>query len=452
MRFEAHGYQRSSIEHVECYERSALFLDMGMGKSVITLTAIESLKYDCFDVRKVLIIAPKLVARSTWDSEMAKWDHTRGLTCSKVLGTEKQRLKALEAGADIYLINRENVCWLVELFGKQWPFDMVVVDELSSFKNPASRRFRSLKKVMPLTKRFIGLTGTPAPNGYMDLWSELYLIDGGERLGKTLTSYRDKYFTPGRRNGHIVYEWLLKEDAEKAIQEKIKDVCMSLTADDWLDVPDMIISNKFVELEANIMGQYKDFAKHMLMETKDAPIVADSAGVLTNKLLQFANGAIYTEDKHIELIHDAKLDALEELIEEANGKPVMVFYAYKHDQQRISKRFNTMAIADLEEEGSIERWNKGQVDMLLVHPASVAYGLNLQDGGNIIIWFGLTWSLEAYQQANARLHRQGQRQKVLLHHIVSKGTVDEDVLRSLDNKNMNQRELIEAVKARINSY
>lgn len=454
MRFEPHSYQTAAIKHLEEHSGSALFLEMGMGKSICTLTALNDLKYDMFEAVKILIIAPKLVARDTWDAEILKWDHTRNLTWSKILGTQKQRLQALEQEADIYLINRENVAWLVDRYGKKWPFDTVVIDELSSFKDSSSRRFRSLRKVRPLIKRLIGLTGTPAPNGYMDLWSQVYLLDGGERLGRTLTAYRNRFFTPGRRNGHIVYDWILRPGAAEEIQERIKDLCLSLSASDWLQVPEQISITHTVDLGPEILSQYKAFAKSKLMEVEDSevPIVADSAGVLTNKLLQFANGRIYDENHHVQYIHDTKLVALEELVEEANGRPIMVFYAFKHDEQAIRSQLADRVVCDLSEEGAIKRWNAGEIEVLLVHPASVAYGLNLQDGGNIIIWYGLTYSLEAYLQANARLHRQGQKQKVLVHHIVAKGTVDEQVMKVLENKNITQQELLESVKARIRNY
>lgn len=454
MKFEPHVYQKAAIKHLEEHRGAALFLEMGMGKSICTLTALDDLKYDMFESVKILVIAPKPVARDTWDAEIEKWNHTKHLTWSKILGTEKQRLQALEKEADIYLINRENVTWLVDLVGKRWPFDTVVIDELSSFKDPSSRRFRSLKKVRALIKRLIGLTGTPAPNGYMDLWAQLYLLDGGKRLGKTIGAYRNHYFVPGRRNGHIVYDWVLREGAAEEIQERIKDICLSLSADDWLQVPEQINITHSVDLGQEILSQYKAFAKSKLMEIEDSevPIVADSAGVLTNKLLQFANGRIYDEDHHVRYIHDEKLQVLEALIDEANGKPVLVFYAFKHDEKAIRDQLADRNICDLSEEGAVKRWNAGEIEILLVHPASVAYGLNLQDGGNIIIWYGLTYSLEAYLQANARLHRQCQKQKVLIHHLVAKGTVDEDVMRVLDNKNITQKELLESVKARIRNY
>lgn len=454
MKFEPHPYQKAAIGHLEDHTGAALFLEMGMGKSICTLTALDDLKYDMFEAVKILIIAPKLVARDTWDAEILKWDHTRNLTWSKILGTQKQRLQALEQEADIYLINRENVTWLVDLVGKRWPFDTVVIDELSSFKDPGSRRFRSLRRVRPLIKRLIGLTGTPAPNGYMDLWSQVYLLDGGERLGRTITAYRNRFFTPGRRNGHIVYDWVLRPGAAEEIQERIKDLCLSLSASDWLQVPEQISITRAVDLGDEVLAQYRAFAKRKLMEIEDSevPIVADSAGVLTNKLLQFANGRIYDEDHRVQYIHDQKLQALEELIDEANGKSVLVFYAFKHDERAIREQLADRNICDLSEEGAIRRWNEGKIEVLLVHPASVAYGLNLQDGGNIIIWYGLTYSLEAYLQANARLHRQGQKQKVLVHHIVAKGTIDEEVMKALDNKNSTQQELLESVKARIRNY
>ena len=404
--------------------------------------------YDYFTIGKVLVIAPLRVAEYTWGDEIEKWDHLKELTISKVLGNQSQREKGLKAKADIYIINRENVVWLVDYLGKDFDFDMVVIDEWSSFKNSKSRRFRALKKVMPRVDRFIGLTGTPATNGYMDLWSQMYLLDQGKRLYPTITRYRDTFFAPGRRNGHIIFEYILKDSAEERIQEKISDVCISLQAKDWLDVPDRIDREVFVTLDDKTMKQYKDFEREsILMYEEDNAIVGASAAAVTNKLLQFANGAVYDEDKKVIPIHDKKLDALEDLIEASIGKPVLVFYSYKHDLARIEKRFPQAQTLD--NEHVFNHWNKGEIDLLVCHPASMGHGLNMQTGGNIIVWFGLPWSLELYQQANARLHRQGQKEKVLVHHIMVKGTHDEDVMNSLRNKDVNQQDLINAVKARL---
>ena len=414
---------------------------------MITLSAIVELMHDRFDVARVLVIAPKLVAEAVWAEEAAKWDHTRHLRISKVLGSAQERVAALRRPADIYVINRENVPWLVERVGAKWPFDMVVVDELSSFKSPKTKRFRALRRVRPLMKRIVGLTGTPAPNGLIDLWSQIYLLDQGERLGKTLTSYRDRFFVPGRRNGHIVYEWIPKSGAEERIHELLSDLCVSMRAEDWLELPDRVDVEVPVVLDAEAMMKYKQLEKDLLLPLEGDVVTADTAGVLTNKLLQLANGAVYDAARGVHEIHDAKLDALEELIEQAQGKPLLVFYAYQHDLERIKRRFPWAATMD--EPGVIERWNRGEVPLLLAHPASAGHGLNLQEGGNHIVWFGLTWSLELYEQANARLHRQGQTERVIVHHLVAKGTVDEDVMARLRSKAATQADLVEALKARI---
>jgi len=417
---------------------------------VITLSAIVELMYDRFDVARVLVIAPKLVAETVWAEEAAKWDHTRHLRISKVLGSAQERVAALRRPADIYVINRENVPWLVERVGAKWPFDMVVVDELSSFKSPKTKRFRALRRVRPLIKRIVGLTGTPAPNGLIDLWSQIYLLDQGERLGKTLTSYRDRFFKPGRRNGHIVYEWIPKPGAEERIYELLSDLCVSMSAEDWLELPERVDVEVPVVLDAEAMMKYKQLEKDLLLPLEGDVVTADTAGVLTNKLLQLANGAVYDTARGVHEIHDAKLDALEELIEQAQGKPLLVFYAYQHDLERIKRRFPWAATMD--EPGVVERWNRREVPLLLAHPASAGHGLNLQEGGNHIVWFGLTWSLELYEQANARLHRQGQTERVIVHHLVAKGTVDENVMGALARKEATQDALLEAVKARLQLY
>lgn len=417
---------------------------------MITLSAIAELMHDRFDVARVLVIAPKLVAETVWAEEAAKWDHTRYLRISKVLGSAQERVAALRRPADIYVINRENVPWLVERVGAKWPFDMVVVDELSSFKSSKTKRFRALRRVRPLIKRIVGLTGTPAPNGLIDLWSQIYLLDQGERLGKTLTGYRDRFFKPGRRNGHIVYEWIPKPGAEERIYELLSDLCVSMSAEDWLELPERVDVEVPVVLDAEAMMKYKQLEKDLLLPLEGDVVTADTAGVLTNKLLQLANGAVYDTVRGVHEIHDAKLDALEELIEQAQGKPLLVFYAYQHDLERIKRRFPWAATMD--EPGVVERWNRGEVPLLLAHPASAGHGLNLQEGGNHIVWFGLTWSLELYEQANARLHRQGQTERVIVHHLVAKGTVDENVMGALARKEATQDALLEAVKARMKLY
>ncbi|WP_017726754.1 DEAD/DEAH box helicase [Halalkalibacterium ligniniphilum] len=447
MKFKPHPYQEYAIEHVIKNPASGLLLDMGMGKTVSTLTAVADLLHDYFDVSKVLVIAPKRVAEDTWSRETEKWGHTQYLKVSKVLGSQKERIRALLEPAHIYVTNRENVEWLVEYYKKKWPFDMVVIDELSSFKSSKSKRFRALRKVRPLIKRLVGLTGTPAPNSLLDLWPQMYLLDAGERLGKTLTQYRDKYFQAGARNGHIVYEWKLKNGAEEAIHERIGDICVSMQAKDHLNLPDRVDNVIKVPMDERTKEKYKQLEKDLLLPFADSDVVADTAAVLSNKLLQLANGAIYDENRDIQIVHDEKLNALEEIQEAANGKSLLVFYTYKHDLERIQQRFKQAKTLDTSKD--IQDWNSGKIEMLLAHPASAGHGLNLQDGGHIIVWFGLTWSLELYQQANARLDRQGQKHSVIVHHLVAEGTVDEDVMRALEGKAVGQNALLEAVKARM---
>ncbi|MED1787612.1 DEAD/DEAH box helicase [Brevibacillus laterosporus] len=447
MRFTPHKYQEFAIEKILDTPAVGLFLEMGLGKTVITLTALEKLLFDSFEASKILVIAPLRVAEDTWSRESQKWSHIKHLRISKILGDRKRREKAIKADADIYVINRENVEWLVSTTGKDWPFDTVVIDELSSFKSGGSKRFRALRRVRPMMSRVIGLTGTPAPNGLMDLWAQIYLLDQGERLGKTITGYRDRYFDAGARKDHIVYEWREKKEAEKNVYEKIADICMSMKAEDWLDMPERIDRVVPVKLTGDAQLQYKKLERDLLLPFSDGDVVANTAAVLSNKLLQMANGAVYDENTSIREIHSAKLEALQDIVEAANGKPVLVFYAYKHDLQRIKKAIPEARTLDTAED--IASWNKGEIPVLLAHPASAGHGLNLQDGGNQIVWFGLTWSLELYQQANARLHRQGQMQKVIVHHIVAEGTMDEDVMLRLEGKADDQDALLEAVKARI---
>ncbi|WP_396349712.1 SNF2-related protein [Clostridium tetani] len=403
------------------------------------------------DVSKILVIAPLRVAEDTWSTEIDKWDHLKYLTISKILGTPKQRVEAVEKNADIYITNRENVVWLVDNYFKNWKWDTCVIDELSSFKSSKAKRFRALKKVRPYFKRIVGLTGTPAPNSLIDLWPQLYLLDGGKRLGRTITSYRQQYFYPKQMNGHVVYKYGLKDRAEEQIHKKIGDICISMMAKDYLDIPERIDNVININLPKGSIDKYKQLEKELVIELGEDDITAANAAVLTNKLLQISNGAIYSEDKSVVEIHDEKLKALLDIIESANGKPVLIFYSFKHDFDRIvnflnCKKLKAMGLRDSDD---IRKWNNGEIPILLIHPASAGHGLNLQYGGNIIVWFGLTWSLELYQQANARLHRQGQKQSVIIHHIVAKGTVDEDVIKALDNKEVNQNTLLEAVKARL---
>lgn len=449
MEFKPHNYQRYAIDKLIALQAVGLFMDMGMGKTVCTLTAIFDLLYDYFEADKVLVIAPLRVADTTWSDEVNKWEHLKDLKLSKVLGSEMQRLKALEAPADIYLINRENVSWLVSQYKKHWPFDMIVVDELSSFKSPKSNRFKDLKKVLPYVNRIFGLTGTPAPNSLLDLWSQLYLLDRGKRLGRTLTSYRDKYFEPDKRNQHIVYSYKLKISAEDKIHEQISDICLSLSAKDYLELPERIDNVVKVKLDAESMRKYKELEKEKLLELQDKDITAATAAVVVNKLLQLANGNIYDEERNTHHLHDCKIDALKDIVEDANGKPVLVFYNFKHDYESLMSAFKNLKPRKLDTAQDIEDWNKGKIKLLLAHPASVGHGLNLQAGGNIIIWYGLTWSLELYQQANARLYRQGQTNTVIIHHLVAEGTVDEHVMEVLKTKDKGQSILLHAVKAKI---
>ncbi|MCR6614763.1 DEAD/DEAH box helicase [Bacillus amyloliquefaciens] len=447
MKFKPHQYQEHAIKHIIDTHAAGLFLDMGMGKTVSTLTAVSDLLYDYFDVSNVLVIAPLRVAEDTWSRESEKWDHTSYLKVSKVLGPESSRIMALDMKADIYVINRENVEWLVNFYGKKWPFDMVVIDELSSFKSSKAKRFRALKKVRPFIKRIVGLTGTPAPNSLIDLWPQMYLLDQGGRLGKTVTSYREKYFQPDQRNRTVIYSWKLKEGAEKAIHEKVSDICISMQARDWLQLPERIDNIVKVRMTDKVKAKYKQLEKDLLLPFLDGDVVADTAAVLSNKLLQLANGAVYDENGEIQKLHDEKLNALEDIVDAANGKPILVFYSYKHDLERIQQKFKKAKTLDSSRE--IADWNNGKIEMLLAHPASTGHGLNLQDGGHVIVWFGMTWSLELYQQANARLDRQGQKHSVIVNHLVTEGTVDEDVMRALEGKAVGQNALMEAVKARL---
>lgn len=447
-----HRYQEAAIQWGIEKKKSGLLLPMGLGKTSITLTIIEELIYERFCVQRVLIIAPIRVAQLTWPDEIAKWEHTKDLTYSLILGTQQQRKAAMMKDVDIYLINRENVCWLVDYWKQDWPYDMVVIDELSGFKNPQAKRFKALKKVMPLTDYFIGLTGTPTPKGLPDIWSQVYLMDGGERLGRTLTEFRRRFLIPGKRNGNIIYEWQLQPDAEDRIYKAIDDVCMSLKTEDWLELPSCTFIQHTVQLEPSVMSQYKRFEREkILLLNEDDAIVGANAGVVSNKLLQFTAGAIYDEDHDVQEIHESKLDALEDLMEAVNGQPVIVFYYFKHDYDRIYERFSRQyKISSIDGPEDIKAWNNGEVDMLLVHPASAGHGLNLQDGGCIIIWYSLpNWNLELYQQANARAYRQGQKKAVRIYHLIAKRTVDEDVMLALERKDTTQKALIEALKSKI---
>jgi SNF2 family DNA or RNA helicase len=449
--FTPHNYQRYCIERVLDTPALGLLLDMGLGKTVITLTAVNDLKYNRFAVNKILVIAPKKVAESTWVKEASKWDHLKLLRFSTVLGSQAKRIKALNTPADIYVINRENVPWLVEYYKNAWPFDMVIVDEFSSFKNHQAKRFKSLKWVRPHIKRIVGLTGTPAPNGMLDLWAQVYLLDGGERLGKTITGFRERYFEPDQRNRDRVFTYSPKQGADERIQQLIGDICVSMKAEDYLELPDIVFNTVPIILDSKAEKAYNKLETEMLLQVDETTIDAGSAAVLTNKLLQLCNGAVYDEDRNVVNIHDCKLEAFMELIEGLNGKPALVFYNFQHDKDRIKKALakTNLRVRELKTPQDETDWNNREIDILLAHPASAAYGLNLQQGGNHVVWFGLNWSLELYQQANKRLHRQGQTEKVIIHHLTVSGGVDEDVVRALENKTNTQDDLMAALKARI---
>ncbi|SCW86198.1 SNF2 family N-terminal domain-containing protein [Paenibacillus tianmuensis] len=452
MEFKPHQYQEYATARILDTPYIALLLEMGLGKTVSTLTAIDRLLNDYFDAERVLVIAPLRVADDTWAREVEKWDHLRHLRISKVLGSATVRRKALKADADIYVINRENVEWLVSEYGSRWPFDTVVIDELSSFKNSNSKRFRALRRVRPMMKRVIGLTGTPAPNSLMDLWPQIYLLDQGERLGKTITGFRDRYFTPGARSGHVVYDWKQKKEAEQRIYEAISDIAVSMKAEDWLELPERIDRVVLVKLSQEAQKLYKKLENDLLLPYADADVVAQTAAVLSNKLRQMASGAVYDEDRGVKDIHEAKLDALEDIIEAAQGKPVMVFYDFKHSLSRIQQRFPQARTLRKGKDGNedIRAWNHDEIPLLLLHPKSAGHGLNLQESScQTIVWYDQIWSLEEDQQANARVHRQGQTRRIIVMRLVSEGTMDEETVDALERKATGQNELMEAVKARI---
>ena len=444
--FNARPYQAVAIQKIINNPAVCLMLDMGMGKTVTTLTAIQELITRA-EVKKVLVIAPLRVAETTWLDESATWDHLH-LNVVPVLGTHCQRVTALKMNADVYVINRENVTWLVELYGKDFPFDMVVIDESSSFKSWQSKRFKSLRNVRPLISRVVELTGTPAPNSLMDLWSQIYLLDRGKRLGKTISEYRRKYFNEGMKIGRIVYSWSLKRGADKAIYRKIADICVSMKSEDYLTLPPVINNFIKVPLYDRVLTLYKKFTRNLVAEVDGQDLVASTAGVLANKLLQFANGAVYDVNNNAVDIHSAKLEALAEIRETVN-QSLLVFYWFKSDLVRLKKKFpDAVALNSVDD---IKNWNAGKVSMMLVHPASAGHGLNLQYGGNIIVWFSLTWSLELYQQANKRLHRIGQDKPVIIHHLIAQDTIDENVVKVLSDKNARQNDLLNALKQRLSS-
>lgn len=452
MKYNPHSYQQFAIDYIENHSKSAVFLDMGLGKTSITLTAINNLMFDSFDVHKALVIAPLRVARDTWKAEIKKWDHLKGLRYSIAVGTETERKAALKAKADIYIINRENVVWLCEESGMPFDFDMVVIDELSSFKSYQAKRFRSLIKVRPSVKRIVGLTGTPSSNGLMDLWAEFRVLDMGKRLGRFITHYRNTYFTPDKRNGQVIFSYKPLPGAEKAIYEKISDITISMKATDHIKMPEIVMNEVRVTLSEKERRVYDAMVSDLVVSLGDEEVDASNAASLSNKLSQMANGAVYGEDKAVLPIHERKLDALEDLIEGANGKPVLVAYWYKHDLERIRERLKKLHIpfSQLDSSEIIERWNRGELPVALIHPASAGHGLNIQTGGSTLIWFGLTWSLELYQQTIARLWRQGQTSDtVVIHHIITEDTIDERILISLGKKEKSQNALIDAVKANL---
>ena len=446
MKYKPHEYQSYATEFILSHPISAVFLEMGLGKSVITLSAIFDLCLDSFLVCKVLVIAPLRVARDTWPAEINKWDHLKGLSYSVAVGTEKERIDALKKQSTLYIINRENVDWLVHKSGIPFHFDMVVIDELSSFKSYGAKRFKSLLKVRPSIKRIVGLTGTPSSNGLMDLWAEFRILDLGQRLGRYISHYRNTYFKPDKRNAQIIFSYKPLPGAEEEIYKQISDITISMKSTDYLKMPEYVSNEVFVTLSDKEWKVYSEFKEDMVANLGDEEIDAVNAAVLSGKLLQMANGAVYDSENKAHVIHDKKLDALEDLIEGANGKPVLVAYWYKHDLERIKERF---PVRQIQSSKDIEAWNDGTIPVAVIHPASAGHGLNLQSGGSTLIWFGLTWSLELYQQTNARLYRQGQKDTVIVHHIITKNTIDEDVLLALTKKEKTQDALIDAVKANL---
>jgi SNF2 family DNA or RNA helicase len=445
--FSPHDYQAYAIDYIKTHPIAAVLLDMGLGKTVISLTAIADLLFDSFEAHRILVIAPLRVARDTWPAEIEKWEHLQHLTYAVCVGTPKERRIALMAGADITIINRENIGWLIDSSGFDFDYDMVIIDELSSFKNHKTKRFQSLMKVRPKVKRIVGLTGTPSSNGLMDLWSEFKLLDFGERLGRFISHYRLNYFQPDKRNGQIVYSYKPLPYAEDAIYQKISDITISMKSTDHLKMPELITSQYEVQLSEEEANRYKELKADLILELPDGEITAANAAALTGKLCQLSNGAIYDDEGNIIEFHDRKLDALEDLIEAANSKPLLVAYWFKHDLQRIKNRF---AVREIKTGQDIIDWNAGNIPVAVIHPASAGHGLNLQAGGSTLIWFGLTWSLELYQQTNARLWRQGQASgTVVIEHIITKGTIDERILKALSLKEVTQNALIDAVKANL---
>lgn len=451
--FIPHKYQLTAINHVINVPKCGLFLDMGLGKTVSTLTAIKELKYNRFQVNKVLIIAPKKVAEGTWSKEKDKWNHTKDFRVSLVLGSQQKRIKALSVNADLYIINRENIPWLVDYLRNDWYFDTVVIDESSSFKNSRSKRFKALKMVLPKINRLIELTGTPSPNGVEDLWAQIYLLDQGTRLEKYITHFRAKYMEPNKRNRSQIFDYKIKEGVYDSIINKISDICISMKSEDYLELPDLSYNEIPVILNDKARKDYDKMERDFVLELEGAEdeITAVNAAALSNKLLQISNGAVYDSKGIYTEVHDAKIEAFLELVERLQGKSLLVFYNFQHDRDRIKRALekSDLVVKELKTTQDEDDWNAGKIDILLTHPASAAYGLNLQEGGNHVCWFGLSWNLEHYQQANKRLHRQGQKEKVIIHHLVTQGTRDEDVMRALDNKAGVQEEIMQSLKARI---
>ena len=450
MKYIAHEYQTRAIKWCLNNPRCGLFLPMGAGKTVITLTAVSKLK-ELGEVNKILIIAPVRVARTTWPAEIEKWDHTKSLTYSLIDGPKKNRLKALQSSSDIYIIGKEQVVWLCETLGKSWPFDMVVVDELSTFKNNQAQRFKAMKKQVKKFKRFIGLTGTPAPRGIPDLWSQMFLIDAGTRLGKSIGSFRKQYLMPERSNGYIVYSWAVREGAQKEIENKISDVVMSLDSSECVELPDINYINVPIKLSKTVKKRYDTFKKDLVLELATTDVSASNLGVLCGQLLQFTSGQIYTHNSSlpVDTIHDEKLKALSDILTSANGEPVIVYYYYKHELDRIISLLesNNLTYSTLEKDSDLARWNNHELDVLLLHPASAGHGLNLQAGGSVLIWFTLpNFNLELYQQANARLYRQGQKEKVRVYHLLVDDSIDVDMMNAIAKKEVTQSTLLEALR------
>lgn len=446
MKYVPHKYQEAVIEHILKNQGTGVFLGMGLGKTSTTLSAIFQAMFDEMSINKVLIVAPKKVAEATWQDEASKWDCFKSLTFSAILGTRAQRIQALARKADVYIINRENVVWLLEHAKYKPDFDMLVIDESTSFKDASTKRWKALRKVRTCFKKIVLLTGTPRPNGLMDLWAQLYLLDGGKRLGRTLTEYRNNYFVPDKQNGPVVYSYRIRSsEAEKEIYDKISDICISLKAEDYRLMPDKFPPVTVpIVLEAKAQKAYRELEREYVTELKGEKITALSAAAVSNKLLQLANGAVYDEDKKAIPVHSAKLNALKEIVEANEGNPILVFYNFKHDKSRILEIFKNAK--ELKSADDVRAWNAGKTEMLIAHPASAGYGLNLQAGGHIIVWYGLTWSLEQYQQANARLDRQGQKEPVIIHHLIAKGTIDELVMSALKRKENGQEAMMSAIK------